>query len=1001
MDTTIVSEDIIIDRAELTCNIEDVHNGNLRRVYEVSAYPTTATRNLTKSLSSTTSNLTEIAAQCQWVTPGILRFFVHPSTQKIVEARPTLGCIEISLQSLLNEQHKQQLAAHATKLYKSLPVTAANFNICPFRTFVAELQISVHGIKRKFFGMLEGSKRVHPLHVHFEIEDEEDLKNVAEQLENPDKNEFRLQYYYTLSGSSTTHANITITADQVVQCKLANDIFGDSQMDSMIVSRSYIEKIGATMTSKLNIFETVGVGAAPINGDLVKQAIVDAITSGFKKYSVEQLREQLANGTKHISDDLKANIINSYQQSQDHNDYDHQETSHEIKTSALNEIKTQNTLNEHDVEKSSQSNEGSISGGGFGVTVDLKGKMQKETNNDSSTVHDVRHDAKTDKHISFSNKRLDETKQADVQSSTITGTKTNAKIIDAAIIDRWRFQNGFIITLDRWVQQMASTYVTGCLTKDDIPSIVTQEKPEAFVLEPRGCFCGILKAETTSGLREPLTDTDLRNAYNILITGRSGVGKSTLIDLIHNYFLNSAIHQLQRIVDPSSERRGKSMMSSTSACVRYIYRSADGYLYQIIDSPGLADTCGEEEDQKNIQLITAAAETVKHINCILFVCNGTGDTRLGLDIRTTFVLLKNNLPTAILDNVMGFFTFTSDLSVNKCDLNEILRLENGTSLIDVERMPKFCADSSFFDPISSSSSVKSRIANQRRQEDNYDLACEQLDVFFAQVRQMRRISSDVFSAVTESRYRIMANIATIRVQLNLITKLVKKLDAAKSHSSKLDSQADANKHWKKQKLIKRPEQINVPYKNTLCSIHCCNCHIKCQLQFIEGIGSSEFRECAAFNKRNTCSHPDCSKSHGDSKCTFEHHYHDHKEWQMVEKTVEVVYEDMREEYYRSVINKREIDAEISVDEEQKKVTSRAFDHALVDLLEECREMKCKVKGFNLIAYIDVVLEALNKNIQDISRVEKRSEMKAKVEFFKTLLERLQNPPTSNLLTYRH
>jgi GTP-binding protein EngB required for normal cell division len=215
-----------------------------------------------------------------------------------------------------------------------------------------------------------------------------------------------------------------------------------------------------------------------------------------------------------------------------------------------------------------------------------------------------------------------------------------------------------------------------------------------------------------------LDGVEIHDAFNILITGRSGVGKSTLINLVHNYFSNSAVGQLQQIVDPSSERRSQSMTSSTSACVRYIYRSNDGYLYQIIDSPGLADTSGHEEDEKNMQLIIKAAECVEHINCVLFVCNGTGDTRLGLDIRTTFVLLKNTLPTAVLNNVMAFFTFTADLSANKCNLNEVLRLENGTCLIDVKKMPKYCADSSFFDPMDPSLPPRARKANQRRQEDN-------------------------------------------------------------------------------------------------------------------------------------------------------------------------------------------------------------------------------------------------------------------------------------------
>ncbi|CAF2041259.1 unnamed protein product [Rotaria magnacalcarata] len=999
MDNTNSIEDLIIDRAELTCNVELVHHGSVRKIFEVSAYPTSTTRKLTNNLSGTTNNLTQIAVQCQWVTPGILQFFICPSTQTIVEARPKLGYIVVYLQTLLSDQHKCQLAEQAKKQYWNLPVSTKNFSIFSFRTFLAELHISVHGTKRKFFGTLEGSKQVHPFHVHFEIDDEEDLADVTAQLQNPNENEFMFRYYYTLSGSSTSCASVTITADQVTQCQLENELFGDSQIDSMIVSRNYMDQIAAKTLTRLNICETIGIGAAPLNCDLVKQAIIDSITSGFKKYSIEELREHLNAGMKCISDDLKANIVSSYQENQDDDDHHRRETAYDRTTSDINETKAQKIRNKHEINKSAQSGQGSASGSGWGASVNLSGQGQNDSTTDSSTSKDVRNDVKTEEQRSNSNKAIIDTKRSHTESTTVAGTKVNAKTIDAAIIERSKVRKGFDVILDRWVHQMASTYVSGYLNKDDIPPVTDEQNTETNELKPRGNFHGILKSNSTNDIVDSLRAAGTLGVFNILITGRSGVGKSTLINLFHNFFLNLPVDELQRIVDPKTERLGQSMSSSTSACVRYLYRSNDGYLYQIIDLPGLADTSGEEENEKNIQLIISAAEYAEHINCVLFVCNGTGDTRLGLDIRTTFILLKNNLPTAVLDNVMAFFTFTTDMSASKCDLREVLRLQDGRSLVDVDRMPKYGADSSFFDAIDPSLSVKSQKINRRRQEDNYDLACEQIAMLLAQVRQTRPIASDAFSAVIESRNRIMANIARIRVQLNIITELAEKLDAAKKNSSKLDSQAKANKNWKKNQVIQMPEQIVVSYKNTLCSIHSCNCHIKCQLRYIEGMGSTEFKRCAAFGSQDICSNKVCAESRNNTKCTFEHHYHDYKEWRTTEKTVEVVYDDMQQLYHLSVAKKQMLDVEIDHNKRRIEFIKHAFEMALIELLEECRDMVQKVKGFNLIAYIDVVLEALNKNIKDIQDVERRSELKGKVEFFMTLLNNLQNPQSSNRLTH--
>ncbi|CAF1493738.1 unnamed protein product [Adineta ricciae] len=995
-----VNEDLIIDSAEVTCDVEIIEDGCLKQVHQVVAYPTKATRDLTKSLPNTTTDWKQIAERCRWVTPGIVRFFVRPSTRQIAEARPLLGSLEISLQTILNEGHKRQLADEAKKMYHSLPITVENIRICPFRQFLAELQIAIHGTKRKFYGSLMDINKKHPLHIHFDVSDKDDLKDIVRQLAEPDENEFLLQYYYTLTGTSTAHANVRINAEQVAKCQLVNDIFGDSQKDSMIVSRSYLERLSATIMGKLSLTETIGVGATEINCDLIKQAVINSITSGFEKYSIDELRQQLASGTKCISDDLKADITTSYEQSHDNKKHRRQETAHEYETSDLNDAKTQNTENRHEIEKKNFLTEGSAKGNGWGVQVDLQGKRQTDATRDLTTSKDVRDDAKTEERFSTSSKGTLDREQAEKQSSTISGTKINAKTIDAAIIDRWRFVNGFTISLDRWVHQMSSTYVTGRLTNRDVslPLDLVHEGLQTSIIGPRGDFCGIIRADNI--LPETITETDLRNSFNILLAGKTGTGKSTLINLLHNYFLNSSVNEMQRIVDPQSERHDRSMMSVTSTCVRYVYRSVDGDVYQIIDSPGLADTSGDEEDDKNIQIITAVAEKVQHIHCIVFVCNGTGDNRASLDIRTTFVLLKNNLPTAVLDNIVAFFTFTDVLESNKCDLNEFLRLDHRTSLVDVESMPKFCADSSFFGRVPSNASPSNRKIYERKQQGNYELACEQLDNLLVQIRKMRRVSTDVFSAVTESRHRIMANIATIKVQLDTTAELVTLLESAKRRSSQLHSKIEASKDFKKCEQIQRPEQVTVPYKNTLCTIHCCNCHIKCELEYIEGVGSMQFQNCTAFNRKTTCSHPDCAKSRGGSKCTYEHHYHDYKEWRIVEKTIEKIYENMRDEYYKYLNSKQLVDDKIDLVEEEKKILQFSFDCALEDLLEACQDMKQKVKGYNLVAYIDILLESLNKKIKEIDDVEKRGELNGKISFFKQLLSSLENPRTTRRLTYR-
>jgi len=471
--TATTTEDLIIDSAALSVEVKIDDKPGISETHDVYAYPTSSTRKHTNELSATseTNYLKKIAGQCQWRTPGIFQFYLRPDTETVVEHFPKLSKIVIYLQNQISDEAMRQLVAQAKNQYYDLPVEAENFRYCTFPTFLAQLEISVCGMNRKFFGVLENMTQLHPLKVVFKIEDNEDLENVVTQLAEPKKNEFKLHYYYTLSGTSVSNASVSITANQVAQCRLENDLFGESSCNSMIVSRSTIEEKIGEMVKSLKICETIEVGAVELNYDSIMQAIVNSIvTEGFKKYSVAELNEQLKTGTKRISNDLQANITNSFQQSQDHNDHCRQETAHERTTTDLNEIKEHNTHGQHDIKKNSLSGEGSFSGSipVFGATSELKGKGQKDTTVDISTNNDVRNYVKTDEHRSTSDKNVIDKNQAHVQSSTVTGTKVDAKTIDAAVIDRSRIQNGFNITINRSMHHKSSTCIQGYLSNKNI-----------------------------------------------------------------------------------------------------------------------------------------------------------------------------------------------------------------------------------------------------------------------------------------------------------------------------------------------------------------------------------------------------------------------------------------------------------------------------------------------------------------------------------------------------
>ena len=227
------AQDLIIDEAELTCPIT-IKRGKTSRMYQVIAYPTQLTRKTTNiCLDGTATPDTKAIKKCRWHTAGIIRFHVNPETNLIYEVRPDLRELEITLECLLEESHKQQLAKRAEDMY-GVEFTADNFVICPFQTFMAQLIICISSGTKTFFGTLVDNKELHPMHVIFNIEDADELAEIISKLDQPRNHDIILRYDYSLGGTSTARASLTISAEDINKIDLEKQIFGKSQAEHMV-----------------------------------------------------------------------------------------------------------------------------------------------------------------------------------------------------------------------------------------------------------------------------------------------------------------------------------------------------------------------------------------------------------------------------------------------------------------------------------------------------------------------------------------------------------------------------------------------------------------------------------------------------------------------------------------------------------------------------------------------------------------------------------------------
>ena len=148
---------------------------------------------------------------------------------------------------------------------------------------------------------------------------------------------------------------------------------------------------------------------------------------------------------------------------------------------------------------------------------------------------------------------------------------------------------------------------------------------------------------------------------NALIIGETGVGKSTFVNAFVNYlayqtldeaegaetitvlpasFLITTGHDFKEVTvnigdpDPNEDfnERGASV---TQHCRSYIIRLRSDLRLRLIDTPGMGDTRGIEQDMKNIDHILSYVDQFTHLDAVCFLLK-PNTARMTIFFRSVF-----------------------------------------------------------------------------------------------------------------------------------------------------------------------------------------------------------------------------------------------------------------------------------------------------------------------------------------------------------------------------
>lgn len=434
----------------------------------------------------------------------------------------------------------------------------------------------------------------------------------------------------------------------------------------------------------------------------------------------------------------------------------------------------------------------------------------------------------------------------------------------------------------------------------------------------------------------------LEDEYNILILGSTGVGKSTFINAFRNYLTFPTLHAAKenglkcvipskfqlcdpvtgemKVVSVKPEGNAKHTehldnalnegKSCTRSCRAYVFgiRTLTGRMIRIrlIDTPGIGDTEGVSQDEKNCQMIFDFIGKYDKIHAVLFLLK-PNDARMTTSFQYNIMELIQHLHRSAARNILFVMTNSQGTFYTPGDsmgpLNKLLDdLASVPPSVRIKANVKppgqtvFCIDSESFRYLAAIQNgfafLNSRDADfEQSWEKSVDCCRDIIQVIksFPAHDTKETISlNDARRRILQLREPLVQINSAIEVQIQHLDHYKERI---KNHNSSIE---DLKKLLKKQ--VVRLEAKPLDYPGTVCTHEDCSdlftdeigtkvvynqfCHARCYLTApVETHPCIELQCCYAMKRNNGTSSAACFCGH-----SWEHHMHIKVRYDRVMKT---------------------------------------------------------------------------------------------------------------------
>ena len=478
----------------------------------------------------------------------------------------------------------------------------------------------------------------------------------------------------------------------------------------------------------------------------------------------------------------------------------------------------------------------------------------------------------------------------------------------------------------------------------------------------------------------------------ILLLGETGAGKSTVINMIANYFLGGSITNIKVVIPTkhyniterafqkhSESNLHDSTKSQTSQCSHYSFRNKqDGREFTLIDTPGLSDTNGVEKDEENLQLIMEAAEKADGLSALVVVVNGT-TPRLTTNMKNVFERLKGTLPDVFFENIILILTnclpHTKNFNVKKfkaevVEPRKIFHMQNSAFSIDMNSLgDDGDEDSEFY----------------LKQDWNYSMTT--IESLITEIKSMKKISTSAFKEMREARNTIMAGLSSLLTDLKTIQDVEEKLDTSQKILSQFQGDVEKYKDYIRNTTMDVIEKVATTYHNTVC-LDCAHskaivCHEHCGLNEQTSPNAHHFAGCACFGGSDTCRMCEC----GPDK-----HYHAREKYVKKTQTVEKVLDDIKKKHDESVGQLNSTSKNVKTFQGDLDMLKKALINKENEIDQACQKLKQICSGFNFVNELCAVLDIMKKDALTFTSLSVKQDAEKRVKRFEELVDRLTERP---------